>query len=172
MLVTVFHFRVYYGHCSNLFDSNRNNTENIQCTDECHQSLKQWNEPSSPYHKFANATCGYSERCLAYKQRFKRCVDKEIRPTLHKNYLLNGCVKFYQICKKDSKCNIELNKFNVECNDLINGNDCTPGCKEVLLYLESLKVGESPAGSCQCDGSMRDEGICLGIKRNIRNLCK
>ena len=167
----ILYFRVYYGHCANLFDSNRNNTDKIQCTDECRKSLEEWKEPTNPYNKFAKVKCGFSERCLTHKNRFKRCVNKKIRPILHKNYLPNGCVKFYQGCKKDSKCKLALNDFSAGCNELINGYECTTRCKDALRNLESATVGESLT-SCQCDGASPAEGNCLGIKRNIKKLCK
>ena len=170
LLPLIFCFRVYYGHCVNLFDSNKNNTDKIQCTDECRKSLEQWKDPTSPYNQFAKVKCGFSESCLAYKNRFKRCVNKKIRPILHKNYLLNGCGKFYQSCEKDSKCKLALNEFYADCNELINGYECTTGCKTALRNLESVAVGESLT-SCQCDGTSQYEGHCLGIKRNIKKLC-
>ena len=161
-------FRVYYGYCNNLFDAIKSNTDQIQCTDKCRQSLIDWNEPTNPYQNLTNGTCGFSERCLAQIHRLKRCTSNNVSSKIHKNYLPNGCVTFYQICAKKSPCAVAFTKFYDACNKVISGEVCTSDCKKALNRLESFNGGYR---SCICDGNVRYEGMCLAIKNNVEKLC-
>ena len=163
-----FVFRVYYGHCNILFDAIRSNTDLIQCTDKCRQSLIDWNQPTNPYQNLINATCGFSERCLAQIHRLERCTGNNVSSEIDKNYLPNGCVKFYESCNEEPPCKAALSTFYSECNEVIGGVVCTSDCKKALHRLESVR-GEYR--SCICDGNVKYEGMCLAIKKNIEKLC-
>ena len=161
-------FRVYYGDCKKLFDAIKSNTDQIQCTDKCRQSLIDWNQPTNPYQNLTNGTCGFSERCLAQIHRLERCTSNYVSSEIHKNYLPNGCVTVYQICTKKPSCNVALRKFYGKCNKVISGEVCTPDCKKALNRLESVGGGYR---SCICDGNVQFEGVCLAMRNNIEKLC-
>lgn len=157
-----------YSKCQNLLLN-----EDTPCTSECQGELKKL-DTQVIGKMFLKCQCD-SVNCMAYKDRFERCLNGVRCGKKDKKCRRKSCTNVDKKCKKNETCNRRHKKYFEACADLIDGYSCTTNCIQATRRYFDFKLKKHTMrerlAKCRCDGTMEDAKACYTIRRNREKLC-